>query len=885
MADQFEQNFTHHMLRLLQTAQTEAQANGHQVLHGEHILLAMLDDPERVTEAVLHQVGVDPILVKQRLDARIGKLPKVTGGDGKIYLDQQLGLVLNRAMAIAKKEKLPKADLYCVLQAMLARSAADKTQPATPIGKFLQDCGLDHNRLNEVIEKMSKVNPVNDEAEAEKQAEGDLKKFTIDMTEQAKNGKLDPIIGREEEIRRTMQVLSRRTKNNPVLIGEPGVGKTAIAEGMAQRIIKGDVPDALKGKKILALDVAGLVAGTQFRGMFEERLKNIIREIEKSNGQYILFIDEMHMLMGAGNGGAGSNMDAANMLKPALARGTLHCIGATTLDEFQKHIEKDAAMSRRFQKVYVPEPSVEDTISILRGLKEKYEVHHGIRITDSAIVAAAKLSNRYITDRFLPDKAIDLIDEAASRLKMEADSKPEALDEVDRRIQQLRIEREALKKEKDKASVQRLDDLEADLANLEQKSAELNQAWRGEKGKMDEIRNAKEQLDHMRQEVESATREGNWPRVGELVHKEIPALEQKVTELSQRAEGMIKEEVKEADIASVVSKWTGIPVARMLEGEREKLLNMENLLAERVVGQEAAIKAVSKAVKRARTGLKDPNRPMGSFLFLGPTGVGKTELTKALAEFLFDDQNAIVRLDMSEFMEKHSVARLIGAPPGYVGYEEGGVLTEAVRRRPYQIVLLDEVEKAHPDVFNVLLQVLDDGRLTDGQGHIVDFKNTLVIMTSNLGAEHLANQEDGADVEDVRQHVMDAVRRNFRPEFINRIDEILLFRRLGRAQIENIVSIQLRNVEKLLVEQDISMELDAAATKYLAQKGYDPVYGARPLRRVIQSDIIDRLADLKLEGVLDEGAHVQIGLDKDQTLSFAISKKTPSEKSKTKAVK
>jgi len=726
----------------------------------------------------------------------------------------------------------------------------------TPSGKALAAAGVTPQKLNAAIEDLRKGRKA-DSASAEEGYDA-LKRYARDLTAVAREGKLDPVIGRDEEIRRTMQVLSRRTKNNPVLIGEPGVGKTAIVEGLALRIVNGDVPEGLKDKRLLALDLGAMVAGSKYRGEFEERLKAVLSEITAAAGEIILFIDELHTLVGAGK--AEGAMDASNMLKPALARGELHCIGATTLDEYRKNIEKDAALARRFQPVFVDEPSVEDTISILRGIKEKYELHHGVRITDSAIVAAATLSNRYITDRFLPDKAIDLMDEAASRLRMEVDSKPEAIDELDRRIVQLQIEREALKKESDPASRDRLERLVKELEDLEQRSAELTAQWRAEKDKLAGAQKLKEQLDQARAELEIAQRRGDWSRAGELTYGVIPELERKLKDVeSSEAGRMLEEAVTEEHIAAVVSRWTGIPVDKMLSGEREKLLNMEQNLRRRVVGQDEAIVAVSNAIRRARAGLQDPNRPLGSFLFLGPTGVGKTELTRALAEFLFDDDGAMVRIDMSEYMEKHSVARLIGAPPGYVGYDEGGSLTEAVRRRPYQVILFDEVEKAHPDVFNVLLQVLDDGRLTDGQGRTVDFRNTLIVLTSNLGSEALASLPEAADVSVARSAVMAAVRDAFRPEFLNRLDEILLFRRLSRDDMKGIVTIQLERLRKLLADRKITLDVDAAASAWLANAGYDPVYGARPLKRVIQRELQNPLAQQILEGHIPDGSTVHVG--------------------------
>jgi ATP-dependent Clp protease ATP-binding subunit ClpB len=688
-----------------------------------------------------------------------------------------------------------------------------------------------------------------------------LGKYGRDLTDLARQGKLDPVVGRETEIERIMQILSRRTKNNPVLIGDPGVGKTAIAEGLAQRIVKGDVPESLKDKKLLALDMGSLIAGAKYRGEFEERLKAVLSEVQAEGGRIILFIDELHTIVGAGK--SEGAMDAGNLLKPALARGELHCVGATTLDEYRKHIEKDAALARRFQPVFISEPTVEDTISILRGLKEKYELHHGVRITDSALVAAATLSNRYISDRFLPDKAIDLVDEAASRLRMQVDSKPEELDEIDRRLIQLKIEREALKKEQDAASRERLGRLEKEIAQLSEQAAGLNARWSAEKGKLGDAQKLKSELDARRIELERAQRQGDLTRAGELAYGVIPGLEKKLKAL-EAGDGngtqtqMVQEAVTPDNIAQVVSRWTGIPVERMLEGERDKLLRMEEVLAKRVVGQREAVEAVSTAVRRARAGLQDPNRPLGSFIFLGPTGVGKTELTKALAAFLFDDENALARIDMSEYMEKHSVARLIGAPPGYVGYEEGGALTETVRRRPYQVVLFDEIEKAHPDVFNVLLQVLDDGRLTDGQGRTVDFKNTLIIMTSNIGSDYLANQKEGEDTEAVRPYVMAEMKLKFRPEFLNRIDEIILFHRLRREDMATIVDIQVGRLQKLLDERKLKLELDSTARTWLANKGYDPTYGARPLRRVIQKQVQDPLAAQILAGKVKDGQVVKI---------------------------
>ncbi len=764
--------------------------------------------------------------------------------------------VFSSAEEIGKKA----GDKFVTAERLLTALAVEASAGTS---KILKDAGVTATKLNQAINDIRKGRTA-DTASAE-QAYDALKRYARDLTEAARDGKLDPVIGRDEEIRRTMQVLSRRTKNNPVLIGEPGVGKTAIAEGLALRIVNGDVPESLKEKSLLALDMGSLIAGAKYRGEFEERLKAVLQEVTSAAGEIILFIDEMHTLVGAGK--SDGAMDASNLLKPALARGELHCVGATTLDEYRKYVEKDAALARRFQAVFVEEPTVEDTVSILRGLKEKYELHHGVRISDSAIVAAATLSNRYITDRFLPDKAIDLVDEAASRLRMEVDSKPEELDELDRRIIQLKIEREALKKEDDRASKDRLEKLGKELSELEQKSAEITARWRAEKESLASATKVKESLDQARQHLADAERKGDLARASELKYGTIPALEKQLEASEQKeadqSKALVHEVVDEENIAAIVSRWTGVPLDKMLEGEREKLLSMEQSIGERVIGQHEAVAAVSAAVRRARAGLKDPNRPMGSFLFLGPTGVGKTELTKALAEFLFDDESAIARIDMSEFMEKHSVARLIGAPPGYVGYEEGGVLTERVRRRPYQVVLFDEVEKAHPDVFNILLQVLDDGRLTDGQGHTVDFKNTLIIMTSNLGAEYLANQPEGHDSDEVRPQVMEAVRANFRPEFLNRLDEIILFHRLTRKNMDAIVDNQIARLQKLLSDRKMSISLDERARTWLADQGYDPVYGARPLKRVIQKKLQDPLAELLLSGAVVDGDTLDVSTDGD----------------------
>jgi ATP-dependent Clp protease ATP-binding subunit ClpB len=815
----------------------------------EHILKILLDDKEGLAAGLIRAAGGDPAQALRETEAVLAKQPKVEGsGAGQVYLAPETAKLFEQAVKIAEKA----GDSYVTAERLLLAVAMAQ---GTPAASALKAANVNPQSLNGAIEAIRKGRTA-DSATAENSYDA-LKKYARDLTEAAREGKLDPVIGRDEEIRRTIQVLSRRTKNNPVLIGEPGVGKTAIVEGLALRIINGDVPESLKGKKLMALDLGAMVAGAKFRGEFEERLKAVLQEIAAAEGDVVVFIDELHTLVGAG--AAEGAMDASNMLKPALARGDLHCIGATTLDEYAKHIEKDAALARRFQTVFTDEPTVPDTISILRGLKEKYEVHHGVRITDSALVAAATLSNRYITDRFLPDKAIDLMDEAASRLRMEVDSKPEEIDELDRRIIQLKIEREALKKETDKASKDRLANLEKELAELEEESGRLTTQWQAEKDKLSAGQHLKEQIDAARLELEQVQREGNLARAGELSYGVIPDLEKKLEGAEEAAEGhMLKEEVTEDDIAAIVSRWTGIPVDKMLKGEREKLLQMEQALSASVIGQEEAITAISNAVRRARAGLQDPNRPIGSFLFLGPTGVGKTELTKALARFMFDDEQAMVRMDMSEFMEKHSVSRLIGAPPGYVGYEEGGALTEAVRRRPYQVVLFDEVEKAHPDVFNVLLQVLDDGRLTDGQGRTVDFRNVLIVMTSNLGSEIMANQPEGEDSSAVRGQVMEVVKMAFRPEFINRLDDILLFHRLTRQHMTGIVEIQLKRLQALLADRKITLDLDEAAKVWLGDAGYDPVYGARPLKRVIQNALQNTLAQMILEGSIADGETVQV---------------------------
>ncbi|MBB3952034.1 ATP-dependent chaperone ClpB [Aureimonas jatrophae] len=862
------ERYTERVRGFIQAAQTLALSRDHQQFLPEHLLKVLVDDNEGLASGLIDRAGGRSADVRLGVEAALDALPRVSGGNGQIYLAAPTAKVFATAEDIAKKA----GDSFVTVERMLLALALEKSAKTADI---LARAGVTPQSLNTAIESLRKGRTA-DSASAE-QGYDALKKYARDLTKDAREGRLDPVIGRDDEIRRTIQVLSRRTKNNPVLIGEPGVGKTAIAEGLSLRLVNGDVPESLKDKQLMALDMGALIAGAKYRGEFEERLKAVLAEVTAAEGGIILFIDEMHTLVGAGK--ADGAMDASNLLKPALARGELHCVGATTLDEYRKHVEKDPALARRFQPVFVSEPTVEDTISILRGLKEKYEQHHKVRISDSALVAAAQLSNRYITDRFLPDKAIDLVDEGAARLRMAVDSKPEALDEIDRRVVQLKIEREALKKEHDDGARSRLERLEAELANLEEESDRLTTSWQAEKRKLGQAADLKKSLDEARNELAIAQRKGEFQRAGELAYGEIPRLERELAEAesTENRGSMVEETVTADHVAQVVSRWTGIPVDRMMQGEREKLLRMEDVIGARVVGQGEAVQAVSRAVRRARAGLQDPNRPIGSFIFLGPTGVGKTELTKALATFLFDEETAMVRIDMSEYMEKHSVARLIGAPPGYVGYEEGGALTEAVRRRPYQVILFDEIEKAHPDVFNVLLQVLDDGRLTDGQGRTVDFRNTLIVMTSNLGAEYLTALPDGADVETVRGNVMDVVRSAFRPEFLNRVDEIILFQRLHRSEMGAIVDIQMERLEKLLTDRKITVELEPSAREWLADKGYDPAYGARPLKRVIQREVQDPLAEKILLGDVRDESHVKVSGGTDHLRFFVVGSKSGAE--------
>ena len=855
------EKFTDRAKGFLQSAQTVAIRMNHQRITPEHLLKALLEDKEGMASGLIQRAGGNPAKAVADVDAALAKIPAVSGSGAQATpgLDNDCVRVLDQAEQVADKA----GDSFVTVERLLLALALGKTNAA---GQALKAAGVTPEALNGAINDLRGGREAHS-ASAENAYDA-MKKYARDLTQAARDGKLDPVIGRDEEIRRTIQILARRTKNNPVLIGEPGTGKTAVVEGLALRIANGDVPDSLKDRALMSLDMGSLIAGAKYRGEFEERLKSVLDEVKGAEGHIILFIDEMHTLIGAG--ASEGSMDAGNLIKPSLARGELHCIGATTLDEYQKYVEKDAALQRRFQPVFVDEPTVEDTISILRGLKEKYELHHGVRITDGAIVAAAQLSNRYISDRFLPDKAIDLMDEAASRIRMEVESKPEEIEGLDRRIIQLKIEEQALGKEKDQASKDRLAALREELSGLEERSAELTTRWQNERDKIAAEGKIKEELDQARIELEQAQRIGDLAKAGELQYGRIPGLEKALAEAQGAGENaLLREEVTEDDIASVVSKWTGIPVDKMMEGEREKLLHMEDAIGKRVIGQEAAVTAVSKAVRRARAGLQDPNRPLGSFLFLGPTGVGKTELTKALAGFLFDDDNAMVRIDMSEYMEKHAVARLIGAPPGYVGYEEGGALTEAVRRRPYQVVLFDEVEKAHQDVFNVLLQVLDDGRLTDGQGRVVDFSNTLIMLTSNLGSQFLSQLEEGQDVEGVEPQVMEVVRAHFRPEFLNRLDEIILFHRLSQANMAPIVDIQVARVQRLLKDRKIELDLTDAARRWLGRVGYDPVYGARPLKRAVQRYLQDPLAEKLLAGEIPDGSTVRID-EGDGELKIAV---------------
>ena len=857
------EKYTDRMKGFIQSAQNLAVNENHQQFLPEHLLKVFLDDDEGLCAGLIESAGGNAKSIRSQVEKNLKSQPGVSGGDGQIYLSPAIAKVFSSSEKAARKA----GDNFISVERVLLGMAMET---GTDVGKFLKQGNVTPQALNAAIEAIRKGRTA-DSAGAENSYDA-LKKYTRDLTQDALDGRLDPVIGRDEEIRRSIQVLSRRTKNNPVLIGEPGVGKTAIAEGLALRIINGDVPESLKDKQLLSLDMGALIAGAKYRGEFEERLKFVLSEVQTAAGKIILFIDEMHTLVGAGK--SEGAMDASNLLKPALARGALHCIGATTLNEYRKHVEKDAALARRFQPVFVSEPSVTDTVSILRGIKEKYEVHHGIRISDSAIVAASNLSNRYITDRFLPDKAIDLMDEAASRLRMQVDSKPEELDEMDRRIIQFKIEREALSKESDKGSRERLKSLEKELSDLQEKSDALAARWNNEKLRLSGEQNVKEQLEQLRTELEQAQRSGDLARAGELAYGEIPELEKQLASMEDAEEpvagSMVEETVLPDHIAHVVSRWTGIPVDKMLEGEKDKLLRMEDELAKQVVGQGRAVQAVSKAVRRARAGLQDPSRPIGSFMFLGPTGVGKTELTKALAGFLFDDEHAMLRIDMSEYMEKHSVARLIGAPPGYVGYEEGGALTEAVRRRPYQVILFDEIEKAHADVFNVLLQVLDDGRLTDGQGRTVDFSNSMIVMTSNLGAEYLVNMADNQTTDDVRENIMDIVRAGFRPEFLNRIDEIILFERLKLQDMGRIVEIQLKGLDRLLAERRIELDMDSAAISWLAERGYEPAYGARPLKRIIQCEVQDPLAEKILSGEIHDGMKVEVSMGSDRLVFKAM---------------